>query len=348
LKRIRKFVCVLAPMAFAAVGIGAGSAAATTHPGAETMIEWQAAISHLGTPGAGCYDASYPVLQWHQVRCVTAPERPLVPHVPSTSRGGPLKVGDGHDYSAVVSGLISSATGTFADVSPHITEKGTVGGVGSKRANEFTLQLNTQFFSGSPACAKASKPSKCLAWQQFVYETDVNQIFMQYWLIDYDATCPSGWYTYSGDCYTNSAAATFGGGAVTAKDLASVSLTAKASSGGDDSVSLSLGTGRATTVSGKDTKVDLASNWNTTEWGVFGDGGGSEAFFGTDTTLEAVTTLTASSSGAPTCKSEGFTGETNNLTRGATPAVGSASSPTIASKQTNHDPGTAHCAVAAG
>jgi hypothetical protein len=348
LRKIRKFVGVLAPMAFAVAGISAASASAATSPRAETMLDWQGAISHLRTPGPGCYHASFPALQWHQVKCVTAPERPLVPRASSTLRGGPEKVGDGHDYSAVVTGLISSATGTFADVSPKITEKGQIGGEGSKIANEFTLQLNTQFFSGSPACAKAKSPSKCQAWQQFVYETDVNQIFMQYWLIDYAATCPSGWFSYSDDCYTNSASATFGGGALTAKKLASVTLTASATSGGDDSISLSVGSGQATTVSAKDTKVDLASNWNTSEWGVFGDGGGSEAYFGKDSTLESVTTLTASSSGAPTCEDEGFTGETTNLTLTATPAIGSASSPTMASKQTNDHPSGASCAVAAG
>ena len=108
-------------------------------------------------------------------------------------KGGPATVGDGADYSAVVTGKISKATGTFTNVSPKITEKGQIGGVGPKKANEFSLQLNTQFFSGSPACAKAGTPSKCLAWQQFVYTTDSNIVFMQYWLIDYDAKCLSGW-----------------------------------------------------------------------------------------------------------------------------------------------------------
>jgi hypothetical protein len=345
LHKIKKVVGVLAPMAFATAGFGAGSASAATRPHAETMVAWQTAISHLRTPGPGCYHASFPTLQWHQVTCVTAPERPLVPRLPSTLPGAPDKVGDGHDYSAVVSGLISSATGTFADVSPKITEKGTIGGTGSRLANEFTLQLNTQFFSGSPACAGAASPSSCQAWQQFVYETDVNQVFMQYWLIDYSASCPSGWFTYSNDCYTNSASATFSGGHLTAKKLASVSLTASATAGGEDSVSMSVGSGQATIASAKDTKVDLSKFWDTTEWGVFGDGGGSEAYFGTDTTLEAVTALTATSSGAPTCKVEGFTGETNNLTLTATPKI-SASSPKMATKQTNHDPAGASCAVA--
>ena len=78
-----------------------------------------------------------------------------------------------------------------------------------------------------------------------------------------------------------------------------------------------------------------------------GDGGGSAADFGANTTLEAQTALTSTSSSAPSCVKEGFTGETNNLKLAATPALGSESSPTMASEQTNGTSGTASCATAA-
>jgi hypothetical protein len=79
---------------------------------------------------------------------------------------------------------------------------------------------------------------------------------------------------------------------------------------------------------------------------VYGDGGGSEANFGSSTTLEAQTVISATSDSAPSCVEEGFTGETNNLTLTSTPALGSEPSPTMASKQTNGTKGTASCAVA--
>jgi hypothetical protein len=104
--------------------------------------------------------------------------------------------------------------------------------------------------------------------------------------------------------------------------------------------------GHATLATGNDNVVDLAPNWNTTEWNVFGDGGGGGAIFGKNTTLEAVTQLTATTSAAPSCVKEGFTAETNNLKLAATPALGAESSPTLASKQTNGSAGTASCAVA--
>jgi len=351
LRRITRSLGVLASVALAASSLSTGLASAATQPTPRTKAGWQTAIAKVHEPGKGCYHASYPTLQWHRVTCVAAPKVPLAPVLPTGSAkhvAPATVVGDGNDYSAQVTGLISQATGTFQNVSSGITEKGQNGGSGSQVANAFSLQLNSQFFSSSPACARSGDPSGCLAWQQFVYTyggRSDSEVFMQYWLINYDARCPSGWYTYCSDCYTNSSASTVT--ELTAAQLATVKLSATAKSGGSDGVSLSVGSGQATLVTNSDSEVDLASYWNTTEWGVFGDGGGSEANFGSNTTLEAVTALTATSSSAPSCIEEGFTGETNNLTLTSTPALGSESSPTMASEQTNGTTGTASCAVAA-
>jgi hypothetical protein len=324
--------------------------AGATQQAVRTKAQWQAAIARVPQPGRGCYQASYPALRWHAVKCVTAPH---VPFAPATRRKGST-VGDGNDHSAQVSGLISKAIGTFTDVSSNITEKGKIDNEGSKVANAFSLQLNSQFFTDPPACAGSSDPADCLGWQQFVYAYSgcsgggtPNCIFMQYWLIYYDAPCPSGWFTYANggtiDCYTNSAAAPVN--TVTAKDLATVKLTGSAKSKGNDAVSVSVGSGKATSVSNSDHKLHLASYWKDAEWGVFGDAGGGEAFFGTNNTLEAQTALTTTSSSA-TCVKAGYTGETNNLNFTHTPALGSKPSPTVATRQTD---GTTHkpsCATA--
>jgi hypothetical protein len=329
-------------------GVSAGTASAATHQ-ITTKAEWQAAIAKVPERGNGCYQASYPSLTWHSVKCTVAPRILQVPALPrgSGKNTRPATVGDGHDYSAVVSGLISKATGTFTGVNSGITEKGQVDGSGPQTANAFSLQLNSQFITGSPACAKSGNPSSCQAWQQFVYAANgggTGSLFMQYWLINYNATCPSGWFSLSPDCYTNSSSSTVN--ALTAKQLATVNLSGSAVSGGSDAVTLSVGSGTATKVTGKDSKIDLATYWNTTEWGVYGDGGGSGATFGTQATLEAQTALTSTSSSAPSCVEEGFTGETNNLNLAATPALGSESSPTMASKQTAKTSSSPSCAVA--
>jgi hypothetical protein len=122
----------------------------------------------------------------------------------------------------------------------------------------------------------------------------------------------------------------------------------KASSGGNDTVSLTnSATGGASSASNGDSKLDLASYWNQTEWGAFGDAGGAEAIFGTDSTIEPVTTLQGTSSSAPTCAADdGTTGETNNLNFTKTKALGAESSPTMAMKQTNGTTKTPRCEVA--
>jgi hypothetical protein len=360
--RARRLVVVLAaavlPLGGAWIALagapGAQAAAGSGPASALTKVQWQAAIAKVTEPGKGCYNASYPALRWHAVKCTVAPKWPLAPAPtprPAT-HGAPTTVGNAVDYSAQTSGLISRATGTFQDVSRGITEKGQFDDSGPRIANAFSLQLNTQFFSNSPACAGSGDPSACLGWQQFVYayESGTGFVFMQYWLIDYDATCPAGWNTYSvppsTDCYTNSSANTLSS-PLTAKDLARVKLSASANSGGNDELSLSVGSGTATLVTESDSMVDLAAFWNTTEWGVFGDAGGGEAFFGARTTLEPTTTLTTTSSSAPECVEEGFTGETNNLTLTSTPALGNEPSPTIASRQTNGSTRNQSCAAAA-
>jgi hypothetical protein len=314
------------------------------------VTRWQAAIASQPLPGKGCFAASYPALEWHATQCKVAPEVPFEPAGGNPSALAPpaaaKPVGNGNDYSAVVTGPITEATGSFADVSPGITEKGQYDGSGPKLANTFSLQLNTQFFSGSPTCSGSSKPSKCLGWQQFVYDTRSDTVFMQYWLINYSATCPTHWITYQSDCYMNSPASTFPGG-LTAADLATARLSGLASLGGTDAVELTNGS-QVSSVSNPDSVLDLAQSWNTTEFGLFGDAGGGQAVFGKKTTLEVETTLSSSSLAAPACVKEGFTGETNNLKLTGTPALGTVATPTMGSEQTNRAAKRVSCATAPG
>lgn len=315
-----------------------------------TAARWQEAIANLPLPGEGCFTASYPALEWQATQCKVAPEVPMEPAGNLSAPATPLAVkpvGNGNDYSAVVTGPITEATGSFADVSRGITEKGQYDDSGPNLANTFSLQLNTQFFSGSPTCSGSSNPSKCLAWQQFVYDTHSNTVFMQYWLIDYSATCPSHWFTYKSDCYTNSPASSFAGGDLTAAELATAKLSGFANLGSTDEVELSNGS-QASSVDNPDSVLDLAKSWNTTEFDVFGDAGGGQAKFGKKTTFEAQTTLSSGSLAAPECVKEGFTGETNNLKLTGTPALGTVATPTMGSEQTNRTPKHASCATAPG
>lgn len=352
--KTRRFAYLFGSVIVAMAIVGSGSAFAASHSSPQTVAQakahWRTEIAAVKAPGRGCYHAEYPTLRWHATKCLVAPAVPLAPRIVSKS-GGPSSVGNAKDYSAKVSGTISKATGTFNDVSSNITEKGQIGGEGSQVKNAFSLQLNSEFFS-TPVCSKSGTPSECEGWQQFVYayhySGDTNEVFMQYWLLYWDTTCPKGWSSYSDDgyvfCYTNSAATSYG--SLPAKDLGDISLVAQAKSGGNDQITLSSTSGQASTTSGSDSMLDLASVWNTTEWNVFGDAGGGAANFGAGTTLEPQTTLTATSSSAPTCLKTGYTAETNNLNLTKTPALGSESSPTMASRETNSTAKKASCAVA--
>jgi hypothetical protein len=324
-------------------------ASASYSPNAQTRAQWQRAIVQLPGLAPGCYHASYPALTWHAVRCQVAPRwlmRPAsAPRTPASA--APQLVGSGKDYSAKVSGTISEATGLFDDVSKGITETGQVDNSGPQRPNTYSLQLNSQFFS-SPACAGSSHPSRCQGWQQFLYATDSNSIFMQYWLIGYGTRCPKGWFQAGTDCVVNSPAATYAGGHITAAELASTALSGTAVKGGNDQVALSSGSGQASLVVKSDRTVDLAQHWNTAEFGVFGDGGGAEANFGKNTTLDVQTSVVSTGYAAPACVKEGFTGETNNLKFTSTPRIGPQGSQAIVSAQTNGPATTASCATVGG
>jgi hypothetical protein len=333
-----------------AVGEAGASANGAGGVSSASRVGWQHAIAALPAPAGGCFRASYPLLAWHAAACRAAPTVPFGPAVdalPATaSRPVVHTVGDGNDYSAVVTGLISQATGAFTDVSPSITEKGRYGGRGATFPNTYSLQLNSEFFT-SPACSGSSDPAQCLGWQQFIYDSAADSVFMQYWLIDYGNNCPASWNPFEGSCYVNSGATAFVGGTLTASELATTQLAGSAHLGGTDSVELSNGS-QAGIVKNADTVLTLAGSWNTTEFGVFGDGGGTEAKFGKKTTLEETTTLVSTGHSAPSCVVEGFTGETNNLKLTSTPALWTVLSPTIGSAQTDAKAQPATCATAAG
>jgi hypothetical protein len=314
--------------------------------------EWQRAMASLRLPGIGCFTGSFPVVKWHRAVCKRAPRQPFEP-----PRGHPpLTVGDGaNDYVAQVTGTISSATGSFPSVSAGATETGQIYGAGPQVANAFTLQLNTKPFT-TPVCSTAQVPSQCQGWEQFVYDTHSNEVFIQFWLEGYNQpTCPSpSWATTPlapGDCYTNSptpAASSLPGGPLKVAALSSIQLTGSATAGGMDSVVLTTGAGTAT-ASNVDSLLHLSGAWKDAEFAILGDADAGEANFGANTTLSVETTTHSGTKMAPTCVDTSYTGETNNLDLTGTPAVTLTPAPSITSEQTNTagaSPGS--CAAAQG
>ncbi len=228
--------------------------------------------------------------------------------------------GNGVDYVARASGLISKTLGSFVKVSGVKSEESVgvaaFGDGGILGPNEYTLQVDTNADSTTSACRSHSG---CTVWQQFLYSPDYNQegeaaVFMQYWLIGWGASqCPNDWSSDGGaDCYRNSAY-------VAAPDmpiskLSKLTLSGAVVAGGNDTVVFDNGTD-AYSITGHDSIVDIATVWKQSEFNIVGNSGGSRADFNSGSSLIVQVALHDGSNIKPTCvANEGTTGETNNLT----------------------------------
>jgi hypothetical protein len=300
----------------------------TAQPLQAQMKAWRASMLRTPKPKKGCFKATYPNTQWEEVPCTTAPQRPYPP-----ARGRrPDTVGNGTDNGARVSGSISSAEGSFDSVTGVTSETGTTYSNGcsnpvSNVPNTFSLQLNTKPFNTSTCNGVAG----CQGWQQFVFSNG-GSVFMQYWLLSYNRTCPAGagWNQYQNgsqiDCWKNGTAAA--APVQTIANLSQLSLTGNAASGGTDSVVLSVD-GSLYSAQGADNVLNLAQGWQDAEFNVFGDSCSSEANFNTGATIVVRTSVDNGTTNAPSCVDEGFTGEINSTTLvnpccaigGASPAI---------------------------
>lgn len=179
----------------------------STNPGTKSTEEarlleaWRNSMAQIPLPKKGCFEATYPSKEWREVPSTKAPPYPMLP-----GRGPrPFVVGDTNDVSAMApTGLISSATGSFASVTGVTSESGQNGAVGPAVPNAYSLQLNTNFFPSTVA----GSPAGCEGWAQFVFGNDGTSgvAYIQYWLLNYGATSPpgTGWIQYGPDWYRTS------------------------------------------------------------------------------------------------------------------------------------------------
>jgi hypothetical protein len=239
-----------------------------------------------------------------------------------------------------VSGLISSAVGSFDSVGDVIGESGNVNGAPPAVANTFSLQLNTQYFTTS-LCNEANNKSACQGWQQFIYSNS-GLVFMQYWLLNFGPSCPatgggaSGWLQTSlrpNDCYANSSATVVP--VWTIPNPVLLSLTGTADAEGTDTVIMSTDSA-SFAATGQDSILNLAPAWKAAEFNIFGDCCSSQANFNNGATLVVRTSVNnGTTRAAPSCVSEGFTGETNNLTLASPCSVSGGVSPAIVFTENN-------------
>ncbi len=307
-------------------------------PTAPQREAWRKSMVQAPRPKKGCFVATYPEKQWREVQCGTPPNRPYAP------RKGirPFTVGNGVDFSAQVTGNTSQAEGSFDSVAGVTSEND--GGT----ANSFSLQLNTNFFS-TASCAGASVPANCQGWEQFIYSSTFNSVFIQYWMISYANPCPAGWNTFAPHCWRNST----NSATPPAQTIAVLSgmkvdgAVAGVNGNPDDTVTVTIGANLYSSA-GDNRFPDLTNGWRISEFNVIGDGNSSEATFNAASTI-VVRTAVNSGMGAipPTCDQVGFTGETNNLTLMTAPAViNDVAWPSIVFTETNNNPTPISCSNA--
>ena len=144
---------------------------------------------------------------------------------------------------------------------------------------------------------------------------------MQYWLIDYGNTCPSGWNAVQRQLLQEQRR---GDGAQAADHRRSpqLKLSGTAVSGGNDTLVFTKPAPTPTAPPARTASPYLATAWKQAEFNIIGDGGGSKATFNKGSSITVKVAVTHGSTAAPSCASNaGTTGETNNLTLGSCSAV---------------------------
>jgi hypothetical protein len=282
-------------------------------PDSAALHQWRAIMAQMPTPAEGCFHASYPSTVPEKVECSTDHQPGVHPSHRKLSDDAPDVVGNGDDYVAEATGLLTGAQGFFA--TKDVTSETGVGGSGGILGpNEYSVQLNTNMRETTDAC---QGHSGCTVWQQFVYSPDYIQpgtaaVFMQYWLINWgDSACPNGWSREDSDCFKNSLLEPAKD--LPIKDLGDFELTASATAGGSDKVEFYYGSDYWW-VKERDSVLDISSVWNKVEFNVVGNAGGSQANFNSGASISPLIRLNDGSTAAPKCLANaGTTGETNNL-----------------------------------
>ena len=297
--RLRAFI----PIIVSAIAISACWTATAATQEEARQASWRSAIAHTAVPSEGCFTAKYPLLIWHQMRCATPSEAQLA-HMQRTATGRAVT---GGDYAAVTKKLTSAAVGSFPKVRNLTSETSFLG------ANDYSLQLNSNFIDNEKACAGEGVAGACKGWQQFVYDSMFNS-YIQYWVVFYNATCPTGWNPGAlGGCWKNSAYLAVPSQVIT--ELPHMSLSGSAVEKGLDTLVVTTRT-QAYSLTAKDSVLGLAKAWHATDFNVFGDGT-TPATFNAGASLTDRVDLTTSTTKKPKCVAfAGHSGETTNLVDG--------------------------------
>jgi hypothetical protein len=283
--------------------------------------DWRRTMSQKPVPNTGCFEAAHPSTEWKEVPCGKPPPYPYPPSIRSSVPA--IIGGAASGFSAQKAG-ITLARGSFASYSSAPDESGQIGGKPPLIANVFSLQLNTNTIPNAQLPAALCQGTACIGWQQFVY-SNTGSLFIQYWLINYGLpvppggarpACPIGW-TFFGGVPGIAASGCFRNGANAARvdpqpisQISHLSLSGQTNAG-QDTATMEIPGKIITDV--EVNVLNLAGNWNTAEFNIFGDCCNSQAHFGASTALWITTETDGAATTHPACVRQSFTAETNNL-----------------------------------
>jgi hypothetical protein len=308
---------------------------------AQARAAWAKTMHQTPAPKVGCFKAAYPSTQWQEVQCAPPPAMHTVRPRRINKEGGKAAVGgtasgsndlvvqapSGHFFTNV-EGKFRSVKGVTSETNVEVPAYPLSGIAG---ANEYMLQINTNSSTYSSACGSYSH---CTPWVQYLMSTNdivsssdtgKTVVFIEYWLFNYGGvgkttgTCPAsfsyyGSDTYGYDCEQNSPATVIYDGQIPITDLDKLSLSASATTGGNDEATVVYnGTAyKASPIA--DSTTAIASVWNQAEFNVLGNWNGWQAQFNDGTALILETDVTDGSTAKPSCQYDaGTTGESNNL-----------------------------------
>lgn len=308
---------------------------------------WRKYLKLSPLPHTGCFTTKYPSTQWRETPCKKGQFLPYQVREGQSIAPYIVGGGNGNDWSANETGLIS-ADGSFDPVETSVASETGIDTTGSAPSrttgpNHFSLQLNTNFFP-VPQCAQAKDPSKCRGIVQFIYSNQ-GMLLIQYWLDDFNGPCPDGFRDAEPNCAQDSAGQASPTPIDNIGELAQLSLSAAATAE-EDTLTFANGD-TAWSIANRD-PLGLAGKWNTAEFNVFGDSSKTRANFNPGAKIVVIESVDNGTLAAPNCIAADFTGETNNLSLSSTPAIGKQLAPQIRFVENTPPVPPASCAAAAG
>ena len=292
------------------------------------LADWRKNAAQTMTSQKGCFEVQQPDTTWREVPCsavTSLAATGFLPNSPTTktttvngltsvgvesSTISPMGVGGG------VSGFlvsVSNPTDVLTSMTGFFSEASDVWGIStSGEDNEYDLLLNTNTFS-TAACQGSTNPY-CTGWQQFGYDNH-GYVFIQYWLLNYETVCPSGWGQYGNDCYRNSSNIAYVGSQPLSV-FPSMVMKAEAGAAQDCLTFWYKGSGARIC---EDSVLGLNQQWKFSDYNIYGDGNGSTVDFIPGVTIAVgmmPTARTPSQAAAPYMCVSGSSpiAEWNNLT----------------------------------